>query len=356
MSATAIASLDSLQPMRGAAILVEVLQSEGVDYVFGNPGTTEMPLMNALSATSDLSYILGLQEVSVVSMADGYAKASGRPGFANVHTAGGLGNAMGALVAARVANTPLVITAGQQDTRHIALDPLLSGDLVSMARPAVKWAQEVGRTDDIAMLVRRAFHDCLAAPAGPVFLSLPLDVMNGTTLNGSGKPSRVERASIAGALDVMSDALAEINPGRLALIAGDEVFASNCSAEVVTLAELLAAPVFGSSWPGHLPFPTEHPLWQGNLPNRATDLNQLLGGFDAVLALGGQSIITYLYSPGIAIPQTCRLFQLSATAGELGRRYSTELACVGDLKASVRALLPMLSRWLRPAQSVFDEL
>lgn len=235
-------NLDKVQPRRGAAVLVDVLRSEGVRHIFGNPGTTEMPLMDALVGAPDLSYILGLQEASVVAMADGYAKASGRPGFVNVHTAGGLGHGMGSLIAAQVGQTPLVITAGQQDTRHGVTDPLLSGNLVAIAGPVVKWAHEVGRTDDIPLLFRRAFHDCAAAPAGPVFLSLPLDIMDGMTSAGPGQVSRIERAPVAGGLGELSAALAAIAPGRLALIVGDEVFGSGASMEAVALADALGAP------------------------------------------------------------------------------------------------------------------
>ncbi|MBE7212228.1 MAG: thiamine pyrophosphate-binding protein, partial [Gluconacetobacter diazotrophicus] len=117
-----VMTLDEVAPRRGAAVLLEVLRSEGVRYVFGNPGTTELPLMDALTGCPDVSYVLGLQEASCVAMADGYAKAAGRPGFLNLHTAGGLGHAMGALINAQVANTPLVVTAGQQDMRHNLTD------------------------------------------------------------------------------------------------------------------------------------------------------------------------------------------------------------------------------------------
>src|SRR5438552_1000414 len=136
--------LDTIGAHRpAAALMMEVLRSEGVRYIFGNPGTTEMPLINALDTVPDISYVLGLQEASVVAMADGYATVAGRPGFVNVHTAGGLGHAMGALLHSPIANTPLVITAGRQDTRHAAMDPLLGGDAVEISRPVVKWACDV---------------------------------------------------------------------------------------------------------------------------------------------------------------------------------------------------------------------
>src|SRR5215472_17192687 len=174
-------SIENRNQRRGAAVLLEVLRSEGARYVFGNPGTTELPLIDALVDTPDIHYVLALQEASAVAMADGYAQASCRPAVINLHTAGGLGHGFGNLLNASVSGTPLVVTAGQQDSRHTLTDPLLYGDLVSIATPAVKWAREVTHPDQIPILVRRAFHDCQIAPTGPVFLSLSIGVMEKMT-------------------------------------------------------------------------------------------------------------------------------------------------------------------------------
>ena len=346
MADTGIKRLDTIEARRGAAVLLEVLRSEGCRYIFGNPGTTELALMDALTGAPDLSYIWGLQEASVVAMADGYANASGRPGFINLHTAGGLGHGMGALINAQVSNTPLVVTAGQQDMRHNLTDPLLSGDLVRIAGPAMKWATEIINPDQIPILVRRAFHDCTAAPAGPVFLSLPMNVMEQMSTVEIAEPSTIDRAAVAGSLDRLSDVLAAIKPGRLALIAGDEISPSGASAEAVAVAEAFGAPVFGSSWPAHIPFPTAHPLWRGNLPTKASEIRGILESYDAIFALGGKSLITILYSEGSAVPDGCRVFQLSTDVRDLGRTYATELSCMGDIKASLTVLLPMLDRKL----------
>jgi len=345
-----------ITPRRGAEVLLEVLRSEGCRYIFGNPGTTELALMDALCGAPDISYIWGLQEAAVVGMADGYANASGRPGFVNLHTAGGLGNAMGALLNAQVSNTPLVVTAGQQDMRHNLTDPLLSGDLVKIAGPAMKWATEIIHPDQIPVLIRRAFHDCTAAPSGPVFLSLPMNVMEELSTVEISEPSTIDRAAVAGSLDRLSDLLAAIRPGRLALIAGDEISASNAAAEAVALAEAFGAPVFGSSWPAHIPFPTAHPLWRGNLPTKASEIRALLEPYDAVFALGGKSVITILYSEGPAVPESCKVFQLSTDVRDLGRTYATALSCLGDIKASLLVLLPMLDRKLARHRDAIAEL
>src|SRR5262245_19942080 len=133
-----ISEVAKVNVRRGADVLLEILESEGVRYIFGNPGTTELPLMDALVRAPTLQYILALQEASAVAMTDGYAQAARRPGFLNLHTAGGLGHGMANLLNANVSQTPLVVTAGQQDSRHTLTDPLLFGDLVQIASPAVK--------------------------------------------------------------------------------------------------------------------------------------------------------------------------------------------------------------------------
>jgi benzoylformate decarboxylase len=181
-------------------------------------------------------------------MADGYAQAAGKPGFINLHTAGGLGHGMGNLLNASVSCTPLVVTAGQQDSRHTITDPLLLGDLVSIARPAVKWAQDVTHADQLPVLLRRAFQDANAAPSGPTFLSLPMDVMDEMTTVSVDVPSTINRRSVAGSLEALADHLTGILPGRLAIIAGDEIHSSDAADEARDLAETLAARVFGSSW------------------------------------------------------------------------------------------------------------
>jgi benzoylformate decarboxylase len=335
--------IDTITPRRGAAVLLEVLQSEGVQYIFGNPGTTELPLMDALTATPDIEYIWALQEASAVAMADGYAQAARRPGFLNLHTAGGLGHGMGNLLNASVSQTPLVVTAGQQDSRHTITDPLLFGDLVQIARPAVKWAQEVAHADQLPVLVRRAFHDANAAPAGPVFLSLPMDVMEELSTVGIAAPSVIDRRMVAGSLEALAARLAAVTPGRLLIIAGDEVYSSDAAAEVVALAEALGAPVYGSSWPSCLPFPTAHPLWAGNMPSVGKEIFDTISRYDAVFALGGKSLITILYAAGPIIPEGCLVYQLSADVRDLGRTYSTQLSVVGDIKATLAAMQPALA-------------
>src|SRR5688572_10669185 len=178
--------------INGRSAFLKLLASEGIDYLFGNPGSTELAIMEALGQQSDIRYVLGLQESVVVGMADGYARASGKIGACNVHVAPGLGNAMGALYNAKFAASPVIITAGQQEQGHGLTEPLLYDPLVPIAQPMVKWAIEVTRVEDLPRIVRRAAKVATAPPAGPVFISLPGDVLDGETDVDLGRPTRVD--------------------------------------------------------------------------------------------------------------------------------------------------------------------
>lgn len=338
----------------GAEILLESLEAEKVEYIFGNPGTTELPLIDALIKRDDIKYIWGLQEATVVAMADGYAQASGKPGVINLHTAGGLGHGLGNLINAATSGTPLVVTAGQQDSRHSITDPLLQGDLVSIATPIAKWAREVTTPEQIPVLVRRAFQDSLAPPPGPVFLSLPMDVMEAASDIEIPARSFVDRRPVGGSLPELARELAGFDPGKIAIIAGDEISYHDAYLEVVELAEILAAPVFGSSWPAHIPYPTSHYLWQGNLPTRAVGIAEKMADFDCVFALGGKSFITILYSEASALPAGCELFQLSVDGRDLGRTFPSKLSVVGDIQLTLRELNKLLPQEVAPRRDLFE--
>src|SRR3954454_8253337 len=230
----------------GREALLEVLRTEGVRHVFGNPGTTELPLVDALAAVDDIAYVLALQEAPAVGMADGYAQATGRPAFLNLHTAAGLGNAIGNLTNAKANGTPLVVTAGQQDERHLVDDPLLSGDLVGLAGAVSKWTHEVRSPDELGTILRRAFKDAAAPPSGPVFVSMRMDHLDRPVEGPTPPRSEVDHRSVAADLPRLAQLLTEPVRGELAIVAGDEVAQSGGVDALVALADALGAPVWGS--------------------------------------------------------------------------------------------------------------
>jgi benzoylformate decarboxylase len=325
----------------GRDVLLEVLRTEGVRHVFGNPGSTELPLIDALADADDLRYVLALQEATVVGMADGYAQATGRPAFLNLHTSAGLGNAIGNLTNARSNRTPLVVTAGQQDYRHIVTDPLLSGPLVELAAGTVKWGHEVRTPGELGTVLRRAFHDADHPPAGPVFVSLPMDHLE-QEAGPTPPPSAIRTDSTAGGLEELADLLTAPDVGRVAIVVGDAVPAASAVASAVALAEALGAPVHGAPLHGRGVFPPTHPLWKGMLAPAATALAGVLGAYERVLLVAEPAFTVYPYTPGPAVPPEVELLHLSPDADQLGRAWPVRLGLAGHPRATLDALLPLV--------------
>src|SRR5205823_9483497 len=179
----------------GRSAFLALLKDEGVTHLFGNPGTTELPIMHALKDHPDLTYVMAMQESLVVAIADGYSRASGKLVACNVHVAPGLGNAMGSLFNAKFTGTPMILTAGQQEQGHGLTEPLLYAPLVPIAEPLVKWAVEVTRLEDLPRIVRRAAKVAMTPPTGPVFISLPSDILNAEAGIELGSSTRIDTRS-----------------------------------------------------------------------------------------------------------------------------------------------------------------
>src|SRR3989454_5791467 len=272
--------------MSGKRAFLELLKQEGVEVLFGNPGTTELPLMDAFATENELRYVLGLQEAAVMAMADGYAQATGKLTVANSHVAPGLGNAMGMLYDAQKAASPILVTAGQQDTDLLATEPILSADLPTLARPFVKWAAEVHRLADLPRLVHRPAKTALAPPTGPVFLSLPGDILRADADIDLMAPTRIaprtrgDRSAIEAAADILARA------ERPVIMAGDAVAQSHADKELVELAELLGAPVYAEFVPNTASYPTSHPLFRGQLTRLAPATRKVLEDYDVLFSVG----------------------------------------------------------------------
>jgi benzoylformate decarboxylase len=330
----------------GRQVLLEVLASEGVRHCFGNPGTTELPFVDELSAHPELRYVLALQENVAVGMADGYAQASGRPSFVNLHTSAGLGGGIGNLTNSLANRTPMVVTAGQQDRRHLLAEPILAGDLVGLAAACTKWQHEVRHLGELAPVLRRAFLDAANAPAGPVFVSIPMDVLEETADVSVPPRSHVERSAVAGGLDVLAGLLAEAAPDRLAIVVGDEVAAAGALPEMVAVAEATGARVFGAPLHSNVDFPTDHPLWSGMLGGlglSAASVAGTLSGFSRVFVVGAKAFLVYPWTPGSPLPASVELLHLDADPTQVARDLPTRFGTVGEVKASLAALAPLVA-------------
>src|SRR4051794_17458093 len=248
--------------MRPIDAMLAILRDEGVTTVFGNPGTSELPFTDALSAVDDIEYVLGVHEGPLVGMAAGYARATRRPAFVSLHIAAGLANGLVGLLNASRSRTPLVVTAGQQDRRHLASDPMLSGDLVGLARAAVKQTFDVQHAHDLPIMLRRAFAAAVQPPAGPVFLSIPMDLLEEDgPIEPPGPKSTLAGLGVAAGVARAADLLAGAR--RPAVVAGDGVGRAGAVAEMVALAEALGAVTFHQPMHDRVDFPTTHPLHGG---------------------------------------------------------------------------------------------
>ncbi|HZD19630.1 MAG TPA: thiamine pyrophosphate-binding protein, partial [Burkholderiales bacterium] len=331
-----------MKPTTGRAAFIELLLDEGVTHLFGNPGTTELAIMEAVPEYPQLKFVLGLQEAVVVAMADGYARASGRLAAANVHVMPGLGNAMGALYNAKFSGSPIILTAGQQEQGHGLLEPMLYEPLAPVAQPLVKWAIEVTRAADLPRILHRAAKIALTPPTGPVFLSLPGDVLDEALELDMGRPVRVD--AHARPSDATLAAIAEMLAGarRPAILAGQELAARDAFAEATQCAELLGAAVYGSSIPYAAPFPSEHAAYMGALTRQQPQVRKTLEQHDLLLVLGADLLRMSVYSPVEPLPPELKVIHISERAHELGKNYRTDVAVQADVKQTLRALLPML--------------
>ena len=222
--------------------------------------------MHALKDHASLTYVLGLQESVVIAMADGFCRASGKLAACNVHVAPGLGNALGAIYNANLSGSPLIITAGQQEQGHGLMEPLLYGPLVDMARPLVKWATEITRIEDVPRILRRAAKVAMASPTGPVFLSLPGDILNTSATIDLGHRTRVDALTLPSDDSLRNVCRKESWPQKQpVLLVGTEIVTSDALHEAAELADVLGAPVYQQTVPHGAHFFSEHPAFMGAL-------------------------------------------------------------------------------------------
>jgi benzoylformate decarboxylase len=323
--------------MRVSAVLIEILKRSGVRHLFGNPGTTELPFLDALP-DSGLEYVVALQEATAVAAADGYAQASGQVGVANVHVTPGVANGLSILHNAARAKTPLLVTAGQQDTRFLMHDPILSGDLVQLTEQFTKWSYEVRRADEAPSALRRALKLALTPPTGPVFLSLPMDLMAETVEDaGDAAPvlasrTRADAAALARAAEILGGARSPV------IIAGDGVARAGAMSELVRLAELIGARVHGEPVFRRTSFPGDHPLWRSGLFPAPPAIRRALDGADAVLIVGATVFTWFLHTPGEPFPRGLAVVQIDDDAREIGRSHAPTLGIVADPRGALAEL------------------
>ena len=325
--------------MRGRQILMESLIAQGVRYIFGNPGTTESPVIDSLLDYPQLNYIVTLHEGVAVGAASYYAQASGKTGVVNVHVAPGLGNAIGMMYNALKAGAPIVVTAGQQDTRMRLRDPLLGHDLAAMAAPVTKWSVQAERADELSLLLHRAFKVANDPPAGPVFVALPIDVLEQESENEPVAPGKLHRAGPAAPAGVAEAAALLAGRQSPVIVVGDEVARFGAGAEVVALAEALGAAIWTEGIRIHASVPSNHPNFRRALGFDALSIRKALEGADAVLLVGGPFFEEVWFSPESPFPKDAAVIQVEVSPQRLAHNYAVKVGLIGDPKATLAALL-----------------
>ncbi|HWX56923.1 thiamine pyrophosphate-binding protein [Bradyrhizobium sp.] len=326
----------------GRSAFLALLKDEGITHLFGNPGTTELPIMHALKDHPDLTYVMAMQESLVVAIADGFSRASGKLVACNVHVAPGLGNAMGSLYNARFTGTPMILTAGQQEQGHGLMEPVLYGPLVQMAEPLVKWAVEVTRLEDLPRIVRRAAKIATTPPTGPVFISLPGDILNAEAGIELGRATRVD-ARVRPSDDALQALVARIlKAQRPVIVTGDEIVKSDALAEAALLAETLGAPAYQCSTPYGAHFLSEHPCFMGALSRLQKQVREVLSDYDLMIVLGADPLRMSVHSEVDPKPEGLPIAQIGLVDWDLAKNYGAEIALKADVRETLRALVPAL--------------
>jgi benzoylformate decarboxylase len=321
-------------------VTYDLLRSLGLTTVFGNPGSTEQTFLK--NFPSDFTYILGLQEASVLAMADGFAQSTGKPTLVNLHTSAGTGNAMGSLVAAYKGNTPLIVTAGQQTREMVLCDPYLSNpEPTVMPQPWVKWAYEPKRAEDVPGALMRAYTVAMQPPAGPVYLSIPLDDWEKPALG----PAVVRTVSrrVSPDLERLRDFADRINRAQRPLVVfGPEVDRSGGWDAGVAFAEKVGAPVHSGPLPDRASFPENHPLYQGMLPLTVAGVSEVLRGHDLVVVIGAQVFRYYPYVAGEYLPEGSELLHITADPSLAGAAPVGD-SLIGDPRLALEQLVDLIN-------------
>jgi benzoylformate decarboxylase len=330
----------------------DLFREHGMTTMFGNPGSTELPML--ADFPGDFRYVLGLQEAVVVGMADGFAQASGKTTLVNLHTAPGVGNAMGAIFNAQANHSPLLITAGQQARAQITLQANLTNrDATRMPHPLVKWSYEPLRAEDVPLALAHGAHLAGLAPRGPVFVSLPMDDWYAEVDEADARAAierRVTGRAVADPEAVRSLAERLDAAQNPVLIAGPDIDTAGAWDTAVALAERQRLPVWASPATGgvRLGFPESHPNFRGVLPPAIGPVGQTLEGHDLILVVGSSVFPYYPHIPGPLLPEGARLVAITSDHDEAVRAPMGD-AIVADVGLTLAALLEAVPESSRQA-------
>jgi len=314
--------------MTGKKALLEMLKAEGVEYIFGNPGTSEGPIIDALEDYPEFKYILALQEGVAVGMGEAYARATGRAAFVSLHIDSGLANGISLMQDAFTTGTPMVVVSANYDTRKLAERKT---DLAEMVRSVTKWSVELTHPDQIPSVIRRAFNEANTHPRGPVYVGLTSNALDGeaemniipsTQVYDAGGP---DPDGIAQAADLLTGS------ERGIMLIGDRVGEADAVQEAVEIAELLGLPVYQAPG-GNVGFPTTHPQFMGALAlRRFSDL---------------------FYFTDVQLQESTKLIHIDSRPGAVGRSEPTNIGILASPKLALPTLSKAIAAGLTDSQKI----
>jgi benzoylformate decarboxylase len=327
----------------GRHAILEQLLADGIEYMFGNPGTVEQGFLDALADYPQLKYILTLQETVAVLIADGYARATKKPTLVQIHSTPGLGNAIGALYQAKRGHAPLVVIGGDAGVKYGPMDAQMAGDLVAMAEPVTKWAAYVSDPSSVLRMLRRAIKIAATPPMGPVYLCLPQDILDQVVVE-EVRPTSIPSARTIPAPDVIAAMAAQLAAAQTPIIfMGDGVAYSHAQAELTLVAEMLGAEVWGCD-SGELNIAYDHPLYMGQTGHMfGFSSKPVLGRGDVNLVVGTYIVPEVFPELGPVFAPNAKVLHIDQNAYEIAKNHPVDLGVVADPKLTLAAVAAQLA-------------
>lgn len=331
--------------MPGKRALLEMLKAEGVEYIFGNPGTSEGPIIDLLGEYPQFKYILTLQESVAVGMGEAYARATQKASFVSLHVDSGLANGIALMLDAYNTGTPMVVTSANYDARKINETKT---DLAALVRPVTKWAVELNHADQIPSVMRRAFNEANSHPRGPVYVGFTSNALEGMAEMHIVPSSKIHDATRPDAQGISAAAALLTAARQPLMIVGDRVSDDDAIAPAVALAERLGLPVYVCRG-AEVSFPTTHPQYLGTHSLRVAADREVLKGADLVLAVGMDTFDELFYWGDVILDPTAKLIHIDPIPGRAGRSEPTDVGIVAHCGLALTELLSTVTARLTAA-------
>ena len=347
------------QTMSGKQAVLEMLKAEGIEYIFGNPGTSEGPLIDMLGDYPEFKYIMALQESVAMGMGESFARSTEKTSFVSLHVDSGLANGIALMLDALNTGTPMVVTSANYDSRKINETKT---DLAELVRPVTKWAVELDLPDQIPSVLRRAFNEANSHPKGPVYVGFTANALEGIADMNIVPSGKVYDEVIPNPTGILEAAKLLSQAKNPALMVGDRVSDDNAISESVNIAELLGMAVFQSRG-AEVSFPTTHPQYQGMHSLRSQESRESLKEFDVILTVGMDTLDELFYWGDVILDESQKLIHIDPIPGRVGRSEPTDVGIISNCKTGLAELISEVSKTVdqnivkaRKAQVVSDAL